>query len=140
MIGDGQVVDESFGAREIGIAYNLAMFTQVDEIDDDRHMKMYLDEFMDAIGRVADKLAVNSPYDGPTLEPEELSKLPTHIRLKNLIEVLMKATLRKDFVDFAEKKVLGIAMNGDAKVDPARAFKVYKNPAEKTQYGGFPKP
>lgn len=31
------VVDDNFGAREIGVIYNLSMMTQVDEINKDRH-------------------------------------------------------------------------------------------------------
>jgi len=109
MVNDTGVVDETFGAREIGILYNLSMFTQVDEIDEDRHTRMFLDEFMDALGRVADRLAIPSPYDKSPEEQskEELVNMPTYKKLKNFIEMLLKRTLRKDFIDFAEKKVIG---------------------------------
>ena len=36
--------------------------TQIDEIEKDRHLKMNIDEFIEAISRVADKLKINSPY------------------------------------------------------------------------------
>lgn len=32
------VIDDNFGAREIGIIYNLSMMTQVDEINKERHI------------------------------------------------------------------------------------------------------
>lgn len=106
LITEGQIVDENFGSREIGILYNLAMFTQVDEIDEDRHMKMFLDEFMDALGRVADRLCVQSPYDTEKLDKLVLAEQPTHKKLKALIEILLKNTMKKEFIELAEKKIL----------------------------------
>ncbi len=136
MVTDGQVVDDKFGSREIGILYNQSMFTQVDEIDDDRHTKMGLDEFMDAIGRVADRLAVASPYDESKAErtAEQLAKLPTFVKLKNFIEILLKLTLRKDFVDMVEKKIMGIKKTS-SKIDPDLAFKIHREAVpDKTLY------
>lgn len=49
------VCDDNFGAREIGVIYNLSMMTQVDEIHNTRHMDMRFIEFVEAISRVADK-------------------------------------------------------------------------------------
>ena len=49
------VCDDNFGAREIGVIYNLSMMTQVDEIHNTRHMDMRFIEFVEAIARVADK-------------------------------------------------------------------------------------
>lgn len=51
-----RVVDDNFGAREIGILFNLSMMTQVDEIHRNRHIKMYFVEFLEAIARVADRV------------------------------------------------------------------------------------
>jgi hypothetical protein len=110
MVTDGQVVDEHFGTREIGILFNLAMYTQVDEIDEERHTKMHLDEFIDALGRVADRLAVASPYDAEKLDKATLAELPTHHKLKNFIEILMKATLSKEYVEMAENKILCLSL------------------------------
>ena len=40
MVTATKVVDESFGAREIGVIYNISMMTQVDEIAKERHVRM----------------------------------------------------------------------------------------------------
>ena len=55
MLANGEMLDETFGQREVGIQFNLAMMTQVNEIDNDRHIKMSITEFIDAFGRIADK-------------------------------------------------------------------------------------
>jgi hypothetical protein len=137
MITEGQVVDENFGSREIAVLYNTSIYTQVDEIDEDRHMRMYFDEFLDGIGRVADRIAVNSPYDEVKLDKVQLAALPLHIKLKKLIEILLKNTLRRDFVEFAEKKILGTS-KPEKKADPELAFKVRRDPIpDKTQYSTF---
>lgn len=49
------VCDDNFGAREIGPLYNLAMQTNMDEINQTRHMDMRFIEFVEALARVADK-------------------------------------------------------------------------------------
>ena len=59
---NANVIDENFGAREIGIIYNLAMMTNVQELESDRHAKMNVAEFIDAFGRIADKLTMNVSY------------------------------------------------------------------------------
>ncbi len=38
--------------------FNLAMMTQVAELDNDRHIKMSIVEFIDGFGRVADKINI----------------------------------------------------------------------------------
>ena len=55
LITDSGVCDDNFGAREIGVIYNLSMMTQVDEIHHTRHMDMRFIEYVEALARVADK-------------------------------------------------------------------------------------
>ncbi len=56
LVTNSKVVDDHFGAREIGILFNLSMMTQVDEINKGRHIKMNFTEFLEAIARVAEKV------------------------------------------------------------------------------------
>ena len=49
------VCDDNFGAREIGPLFNLAMQTNMDEINKTRHMDMQFIEFVEALARIADK-------------------------------------------------------------------------------------
>ena len=44
--------NDSFTSREVNFAFNLAMMTQVDELDLDRHCQMTFVEFLEALGRV----------------------------------------------------------------------------------------
>ena len=50
------MLNENFTAREIAIAFNLAMMTQVQELDTDRQYQMIFIEFLEAISRVADMI------------------------------------------------------------------------------------
>jgi hypothetical protein len=47
--------DESFVDRDVNLAFNLAMMTQIDELDSDRVSQMTWIECMEALARVADK-------------------------------------------------------------------------------------
>jgi hypothetical protein len=62
------VVDDNFGQREVSIMFNLSMMTQRDEGNNDRHTNMILAEFIESIGRIADKLILPPLVD----ESEEL--------------------------------------------------------------------
>jgi hypothetical protein len=60
IIMKAEVLNDNFTAREIGIAFNLAMMTQVQELDTDRQYQMAFIEFLEAISRVADMIGGNS--------------------------------------------------------------------------------
>ena len=60
MVTDSNVIDENFGAREVGMLFSVSMMTQVNELDSDRHLHMQFPEFIDAIARLAEKLALTS--------------------------------------------------------------------------------
>ena len=60
LVTSSGVVDDNFGAREIGTMYNMAMMTQVDEINKDRHYQMRFIEFLEALCRVADRVLTKS--------------------------------------------------------------------------------
>jgi hypothetical protein len=56
MVTQSKVVDDSFGAREIGVVFNVSMMTQMDEINKERHTRMNFVEFVEALCRVADRV------------------------------------------------------------------------------------
>lgn len=61
LVTDSNVIDENFGAREVGMLFSVSMMTQVNELDSDRHLHMQFPEFIEAIARLADKLSLASP-------------------------------------------------------------------------------
>lgn len=79
------VVDDTFGQREISVLYNLAMMTQKNELENDRHLNMIFVEFIEATGRVADKLSLPPLID----ESEELD--PGESLTKNLSRRMKKS-------------------------------------------------
>ena len=71
LFSDSGIQSDLFGAKELGIIFNLSMMTQVDELSSDRHYRMTFDEFIEAVARVADNcnlLLVSSSYFGVDLE------------------------------------------------------------------------
>ena len=60
LLVNADLLNDNFGSREVGIQYNLSMQTRVNEIDEDRHLKMTFTEFIDAIGRIADKVEITT--------------------------------------------------------------------------------
>ena len=51
-----------FTEREAVVTFAQSMMTQIDELDQDRHMKMQMVEFLEAISRAADILSL-APID-----------------------------------------------------------------------------
>ena len=112
MIQTSGVVDETFGAREIAPMFNLSMITQKDEIESDRHMNMQMTEFIESIGRVADKLALPPAYDDvrklnntyqddfeESATKDEKQRVwksrPLYLKIESLLYVLMTNCLPK---------------------------------------------
>lgn len=56
LVGSSGVVSSGFGAKEIGPLFNVSMQTCADEIHSERHMKMGMVEFVEALARTAHKI------------------------------------------------------------------------------------
>ena len=101
------IVDDNFGQREIGPIFTCSMMTQKNELDNDRHINMTFIEFIEAIGRLAEKVNLPIPYEYMEYMLEEIvddyphlkDNPPIHYRLESLIVAMIKATLSKDFRD-----------------------------------------
>jgi hypothetical protein len=55
-------VDDNFGAREIGTIFSISMMTQIDELNKDRHCRMFFVEFLEALCRTADRVISSYPF------------------------------------------------------------------------------
>ena len=62
MCVDAGFINEQFTERDATIAFALSMMTQIDELDNDKHMRMNLLEFMEALARAADAVSL-PPYE-----------------------------------------------------------------------------
>lgn len=56
MVSDSGVLSLNIANKDLGKYFNLSIETQLDEINSDRHMQMYMLEFYEAIARIAEKL------------------------------------------------------------------------------------
>ncbi len=56
-----QFINDEFTEREAILAFAQSMMTQVDELDNDRHMKMQLTEYFEALARSAEVLSLPPP-------------------------------------------------------------------------------
>lgn len=48
-------LSDTFGSKDIGPLFIISMQTRVDEMNSEKHFKMGLTEFVEALARVADK-------------------------------------------------------------------------------------
>ena len=114
------VVDDNFGQREISVMFNLSMMTQKNELQYDRHFNMILVEFIEAIGRIADKLILPPIIDEhePEEEREPYEKLHMSVKrrlkkpypglkleykIETLIYLMARASLKKSDIENMEK-------------------------------------
>lgn len=74
----GGLINEGFPAREIDMVFNLAMTTQIDELNKDRHFQMSFVEFLEAITRVAGAAKFPTPVVG-NLEMQSFVEVPREI-------------------------------------------------------------
>ena len=58
---DSQILNDNLVDRDVTIAFNLSMMTQVDELNSDRIFQMTFIEFVEALARVAEIYSATSP-------------------------------------------------------------------------------
>lgn len=57
MCRHANIFDENCVERDANIAFNMAMMTQIDEITNEKIFRMTFVEFLEVLGRIADKLS-----------------------------------------------------------------------------------
>ena len=62
LFAEAGLINDFFPERDAIVTYAQSMMTQLDEIDSDRHMKMQLVEFLEAVARAADLISA-APVD-----------------------------------------------------------------------------
>ena len=101
------IVNDSFGQREILPIFNCSMMTQTNELETDKHINMTLIEFIEAVGRLADKIKLPIPFEYMQLmldeiwneDPKFKQNPPLHYKIESLIVLMIKVVLPKDFRD-----------------------------------------
>ena len=116
------VVDDTFGKREIGCLYCLSMMTQKNELDNDKHLNMILAEFIEATGRVADKLNIPPLVDENENEEDKIPDEKFHenlrrrfkntypnlgldYKIETLIYLMARSCLKKPDIEVMEKSI-----------------------------------
>ena len=64
-------LSDNFGAKQIASQWNLSVMTQVDEIENDRHLNMTFTEFLEALVRVAERLEIPNLVDDEGTSPND---------------------------------------------------------------------
>ena len=67
IFADAGLINDQLVSRDIAVFYNLAMMTQVDEINKDRHLRMNFIEFIEAFGRCAEQISAD-PFEKERLK------------------------------------------------------------------------
>ena len=92
------------------------MMTQIDEINYEKHLYMNFTEFVEAICRVADRLAIPNLLTDvkTTLEEaspkmiEQCSKRPLHEKIEAFLLMLSKNCLGRNFYEFTTVRELNL--------------------------------
>ncbi|CAD8162810.1 unnamed protein product [Paramecium octaurelia] len=80
------------------IIYNFSMMTQIDELALDRNIRMTFIEFVEALGRIAERISP-APIQEPAEQYTVLQRqqLPLHVKLETLLTYLYYQMKSKDF-------------------------------------------
>lgn len=96
-LADAGLINDALPERDAIICFVQSMMTQIDEIDNERHMKMQLLEYFEAISRAADGLSLTPPDAIPEEWTWELrQKQPLCNKLNNMIPALFNIA-KKEF-------------------------------------------
>ena len=83
------LIDENCVERDINLAYNLSMMTQIDELESDRIYQMNWIEFLEALARISEKWG-----KGEFL----------HLKFESLMQKLLM-----EVADLETKQIIGIS-------------------------------
>ena len=103
LLNAGQLITDEFPERDAIAAFSQSMMTQVDEFDNDRHMKMQKVEYFEAIARMAEGVSAPPPDSNPEEWP--LSKRQEQLlceKMDNILPVLLSLT-KKEFKERFKK-------------------------------------
>ena len=99
MLSEAGQINDIFTDRDAAISFNLAKMTEVDEVYNDKHMKLYFLEFLEALSRCADIMSLPPPGAHEEEWPIELRKdQPLFQKLENLLPLLLKIC-KKEFIE-----------------------------------------
>eukprot|EP00347_Sterkiella_histriomuscorum_P020671 403336916 len=100
------LVNDLFGQRDTSVAFNLAMMTQVNELDSERHLQATFIEFLEAFSRVAEQAALEPLYQAKhendeykEMSVENRKKQLLHIKIENTLPFIMKNCCKRNFID-----------------------------------------
>lgn len=87
----GTIIDSKFSIKTLPMIFGASIKIQTDEINSDRHLQMYFDEFMEGISRVIDKLSP-IPQDDDPEDWTQNSRQEQHLSQKivNVIPIFHK--------------------------------------------------
>lgn len=83
------LLDENFAERDIQLAFNLSMMTQVDELNQDRIFQMSFVEFLEAVARVAEKYSPQPLTQTEPMPYEAKNNLPLHFKIEGLMIIFI---------------------------------------------------
>ena len=104
LIVNSNCLNEKFGSKQLCIMFNLSMMTQVEEIENERHLNMTFIEFIEAVVRVAQNLEIQHLIDDEEMIRENAMEItrdmknafaqrPLHMKLESLILIMAKRHL-----------------------------------------------
>jgi NLR family CARD domain-containing protein 3 len=75
MIANSGVLSLNLANKDIGKYYNLSLETEIDELENEKHMQMFTLEFYEAIARVAEKIQFTDEKLGPESTTNLISQI-----------------------------------------------------------------
>ena len=80
LIVNARCLSDNFGAKQIASQWNVSLMTQLDEIENDRHLNMTFVEFLEALVRVAERLEIPNLVDDEGSSPTEEQEADPELR------------------------------------------------------------
>lgn len=84
------LVNDIFMQRDASVCFSLAMMTQVNDIDYERHIQGQFIEFLEAFCRAADRAAFQPVDDDGIMSVEERKRQPLHIKIENVLPMVIR--------------------------------------------------
>ncbi|CAD8181810.1 unnamed protein product [Paramecium pentaurelia] len=90
--------------KQVTVIYNYSMQTQTDEVTQDRFLRMTFNEFLEALGRVSEKISPAPIGEDAQIWPILARQtLPLHIKLESLLTfIFLKLKRQPEFIQYTD--------------------------------------
>lgn len=93
------LVNDLFGQWDASYCIGMAMMTQINDIDYDKHLQCQFIEFLEAFCRACQMASFAPPDQEGQMDVETRKNQPFHVKIENVMPYVMRNCAKRNFIE-----------------------------------------